>query len=508
MSSFPGVLTPEKKQHNVERLSFNYRRILWIILLSVLAIRLLTLGAYPLQDTTEARYGEIARIMVETQNWVTPQFNYNVPFWGKPPLATWLSAGSFELLGVTEFAARLPSFILAVLVLAWVYLLVKRQRNSDCALLSVFILASGVLFFIIAGAVIMDAALLAGVTLSMVAFWLAMQRGKWYWGYIFFIGLSIGLLSKGPLVLVLVGIPIGLWAVLQGNLKQVWQKIPWISGGLLMLLLSLPWYILAEQRTPGFIDYFIIGEHWNRFIISGWQGDLYGTAHARARGTIWLYAIIAFLPWSFLLPIFIWRFKSAIKRFKIKDHSWSIYLCLWALTPMLFFTFSGNILATYTLSAMVPLAIIGAELWLRLHAKSLSTYLVGKRYLTLLPWLGVVAPLLLLLAIALHSQGKIIAKSQKDLVAVYQQLNTNSQSRLIYLTKRPFSAQYYSQGRAFEVQSWELALPYLQDEIQDYFAIEKNQLQTLPNDVLFKLRVIGDYYGYSLLQEVAKKASR
>ena len=50
---------------------------------------------YPLFDTTEARYGEIARIMYETQNWVTPQFDYNIPFWGKPPMQTWLSALSF-----------------------------------------------------------------------------------------------------------------------------------------------------------------------------------------------------------------------------------------------------------------------------------------------------------------------------------------------------------------------------------------------------------------------------
>jgi len=501
MNSFPGVLTADEEKVSTG-LTYRYRRILWFLLFSIVAVRIITLGLYPLQDTTEARYGEIARIMVETQNWVTPQFTYDVPFWGKPPLATWLSAGSFELLGVSEFAARLPSSMLAVLVLILVYLLATRQRNADLGLVSVFLLASSGLFFIIAGAVIMDAALLVGVTLSMAAFWQAMHNGGRRWGYAFFVGISIGLLAKGPLVLVLVGVPLGLWVIAQGNIRQVLQKIPWFSGSLLMLALSLPWYFLAEQRTPGFIDYFIIGEHWNRFMVSGWQGDLYGSAHARPRGTIWLYAIVAFLPWSLLMPVLIWRSKSSIKNFNIRLHSWPVYLALWAMTPMLFFSFAGNILATYTLPAMVPLALLSAELWLLLQNDKTSVKSVAKKYQKMILWIGMLIPLIFMLAIALQNQGYIKTRSQNDLLDVYHQLKTDPQSRLVYLTKRPFSAQFYSKGQAIEASSWQQAIPYLQNEVEDYYAIKNSQLQKLPNDVLFKLRTIGEYHGYSLLQEV------
>jgi 4-amino-4-deoxy-L-arabinose transferase-like glycosyltransferase len=45
-----------------------------------LAVRLLTLGTYPLMDTSEARYGEIVRIMALTGNWVTPQETVGTPF--------------------------------------------------------------------------------------------------------------------------------------------------------------------------------------------------------------------------------------------------------------------------------------------------------------------------------------------------------------------------------------------------------------------------------------------
>ena len=49
-------------------------------------------GALPLMDKTEARYGEIARLMAETGEWVVLQIDYGIPFWAKPPLSTWASA--------------------------------------------------------------------------------------------------------------------------------------------------------------------------------------------------------------------------------------------------------------------------------------------------------------------------------------------------------------------------------------------------------------------------------
>jgi hypothetical protein len=53
-----------------------------------------------LLDKTEARYAEIARIMWDTNQWIMPQIDYGIPFWAKPPLSTWLSAGSYFLLGL------------------------------------------------------------------------------------------------------------------------------------------------------------------------------------------------------------------------------------------------------------------------------------------------------------------------------------------------------------------------------------------------------------------------
>ena len=80
-----------------------------IAIVSLIILRAYLNSAIPLMDKTEARYAEISRIMVETNNWIVLQIDYGIPFWAKPPLSTWLSASSISLFGLNEFFVRLPS---------------------------------------------------------------------------------------------------------------------------------------------------------------------------------------------------------------------------------------------------------------------------------------------------------------------------------------------------------------------------------------------------------------
>ena len=91
----------------------NNSSLLSVSVLLIALFRLLLTATIPLLDKTEARYAEIARIMHETNQWIVPEIDYGVPFWAKPPLSTWLSAASFVVFGVNEFAARFPSFLLS-----------------------------------------------------------------------------------------------------------------------------------------------------------------------------------------------------------------------------------------------------------------------------------------------------------------------------------------------------------------------------------------------------------
>ncbi|MDW7646426.1 MAG: glycosyltransferase family 39 protein [Desulfuromonadales bacterium] len=486
------------------------RKVLWSLFAVVAIVRLLSLGSYPLADTTEARYGEIARLMAETGNWITPQIHQGVPFWGKPPLSTWLSALSIRLFGVNEFAIRLPSFLLALLVLAMVYFIAVRQRGRDFALVATVVLTLSVLFFVSSGAVMTDSALLLGTTLSMIAFWRIMtseELSALVWGYLFFVGLAIGLLAKGPVALILVGLPVGGWVVWQRQWDQVWHRLPWFSGLALCFALSAPWYYLAELKTPGFLDYFLIGEHWKRFMVSGWQGDLYGNAHSRPLGTIWLYWLATALPWSLVLLVSFFRkeFRQKAVFLLRRRDGWGVYLVLWSVAPMVFFTLAGNILWTYVLPGLPAFALLVAELMLPGQPESTVKTISPDPGVGKVIGIAVTTTLLFVSAWMLIA-GQIVPprKCQKGLITTYQAARAESAGDLIYLFKRPHSAEFYSRGQAILVEQPAEVERYFQNSIDDYFAIKKGDLKRLPAETRNRVTKIGEFNGYYLLKEKSR----
>ena len=237
-------------------------------LLTVLLLRLITFTAYPLMDSTEARYAEIAREMVATGNWVTPQLDPGKPYWGKPPLSIWSTALFYKVLGISEFSARLPSFAFSILTMVLVFLLANSFRGRTFALVAITILTTSGLFYFTLGSVTTDPAFSFAVTLSLSAFMLRLRCvGRFVqfsWGYLFFIGIGLSVLAKGLLGIVLVFAPIILWTILSQQHMRVMKSFPWMTGSILLLGIVLPWHILAEIRTPGFLKYYLFGEHLQR----------------------------------------------------------------------------------------------------------------------------------------------------------------------------------------------------------------------------------------------------
>lgn len=439
----------------------------------------------PLMDTTEARYGEISRKMAELNDWVTPWFDYGVPFWGKPPLAFWLTAGSFDLFGVSEFSARLPHLILSLAIICLIAWMAYR-RDPAAAWPAVAFISAAPVFFVVAGAVTTDIALTFGTTLAMAGFWFALEAPtitgsghlprvyiRWLPSLFFFGGVSAGLLAKGPVAALLIGIPLFFWTAFTSRWRDVWHALPWIRGLLLTMLLSVPWYLVAEQSTPGFLRYFLIGEHFQRFITPGWHGDMFGHVHRSPMGTIWVFALAGLLPWSVLIPIAVWRWrkpgmttaaahianaKAATAGVGSGENQWRSYLLFWALTPLLLFTPARNAGLAYVLPA-VPAAAIGAGQWLAVQARqgrNINRMLCAGILITLGLMFG---------AAAVWVQPDVMQqKSAQALLAAYERHQTGQTARaesdltqtkpkkfvapLIFVRRRPFSAQFYTRGQA------------------------------------------------------------
>ncbi|AIE75919.1 MULTISPECIES: glycosyltransferase family 39 protein [unclassified Synechocystis] len=480
------------------------RRFVSVIIFLTIFIRVFTLGLYGVADRTEARYAEIGRKMAETGDWITPQIDYGVPFWGKPPLSTWLTAASFKVFSVNEFSARLSSFIPILLASYLVYLLAK-NKGINYALVSTMILVTTLGFFVSSGAVMTDPALVLGTTLSMVAFWQAYQHNSnnnRLWGYLFFVGLAIGLLAKGPIGVVLVFLPLTIWTIWQRNIVKVWTNLPWIQGILLTALIAVPWYLLAEAKTPGFLDYFIVGEHWKRFVEKGWEGDLYGSGHAHPYGMIWVYWLLSAFPWSLLtlglLGKLIWQVKtkhSSLNGSNL-DWQWLSYLLLWAVAPMIFFTPSANILWTYVLPELPAFALLLTELLLIFwQDQPINKYIVA---------LGLFIPMLFL--VALPMVVKVAGQnSQKYIVSQYQQscaeLGQESSCQLFYVFNRPYSAEFYSSGKAKQVEMHEIPL-LLANNNHNYFVIRTDDIKSFPPEIASKLNQVEQYSAYTLFSQI------
>lgn len=438
-------------------------RVLWSMVLLLLATRLVTMAWIPLMDTTEGRYGEIGRKMATLDDWITPWHDHGVPFWGKPPLSFWLTAGSFKLLAFNEFTARLPHFLCGVLTAMCVWN-AARVRASDEGAITVAILAGALLFHVSTGAVMTDPAMVLGTTMAQCSVWLALagqtaaQRARH--GWLAFIGGAIGVLAKGPLALILIGAPLFLWMLWCSRWRTVWQALPWVRGSLLMASLVLPWFVLAELKTPGFINYFIVGEHFHRFVTPGWGGDLYGNAHERPKGTIWLYAFGAMLPWTVLLPLLAvrrWMRKTqadhqstfqALGPWRIEDRETERLVALQALAPLLFFTASSNIIWTYVLPAMPALAWWAAR-WLgRQSLQGLRWTALG----TLATWVALTSGLLVAEKNERFERGSgrsMVALCEAErMQRVPQAERRDADPMLVVVGRRSLSADYYAAGRS------------------------------------------------------------
>ncbi|WP_269526689.1 ArnT family glycosyltransferase [Coraliomargarita parva] len=484
------------------KLSLAQKRFLWLGLGLLFLIRLLMVIQVPFADSTESRYAEIARKMVETNDWITPQFDYGVPFWGKPPLHTWVAAAGMKLFGVNQFGGRIFIFLSACAMLYLLFRWVEALRGRDYALVGTVVVFSSGIFFSSMAMVMTDLVMVAGTTLAMVAFWKAIEgETQSHWaGYGFFLGLAIGLLAKGPIAVVLAGLPIGAWVLLSGRWRDAWSRLPWLSGGLLALLITVPWYVAAEIKTPGFLQYFFVGEHFYRYTKPGWTGDLYGDGHHRAFGTIWVYWVSGVLPWSLF---FIWpliHFRKLLSVLRREEGTWLLYLLCWTVAPLLFFTFASNVIRTYVLTGVPAAGFLIMEMW----------RFTGTLKTKPSPMLSMLFQFALCVALLLYGWNYYVYTylpdlaprgTQKWLVAKMNSLQDAQDGDLYIYGERSYSAEFYTGGHSHVLGRNQGLWPLMSDGTRDFVAIRKGRFETLPEEVREAFEYEDSFRRYELYRE-------
>lgn len=466
------------------------RRILAIIGL-LLLLRLVALSAFPLIDPSEGRYGEISSSMATNGDFVVPRFHDGVPFWGKPPMYFWAAAFSIEAFGTSAFSARLPSFVFSILSLVCVGLLARARYGERVAWISALVLSTSLMFFVLAGVALVDTALAFFIVLTLLAFSSASARKKYdykYWGFLLLaaIGTAGAVLSKGGLALAVIAPPIYFWMLedtrtkLGSARKQLGLpsiltllKALLIPAAVLCLgvLMSAPWHLLAEAKTPGFLNYYIIGEHFLRFIQPEWE-SLYGKAHVEPKGTVWVFLVVGLLPWAIIVPAMLFRHRRQLSWREWLDRiDWP--LLSWAATLPVLFTFTDGVMIPYLLPVLPAWAILCAIAISNLIPTEDSLILLSKPRIAAIAGVPAIALFVLFAVFPLIG----VRRSDALLIASIEQLDSDNNSAVTYLGRASHSSEFYSLGTVQETEQLSVRnmRTLRENSKQDYFIVPRGQ---------------------------------
>jgi 4-amino-4-deoxy-L-arabinose transferase-like glycosyltransferase len=318
--------------------------VLRTLLVLALGLLLVDAGRIPLLEPDEGRYAEIPREMVESGDYVTQRLN-GLPFLEKPPLLAWSVAASYRLFGRSEAAARIPvKLASAGLVLLTLAFARKRLRPED-ALSAALLVATSLLVFGLSRQTLTDPLLAFAVSAAAFAFAAFQEheeRGDRLRSRraLFALHAACGLavLAKGLVGVLLPGAAIFVWAAVTGRWRTLLRTLAPVPMALFFAI-ALPWYLLAEQRTPGFLRYFIVNHHLLRFAT---------THHYRMGSPFYFAGVVAggLLPWTPFLGRLraVWPGRS---RASWRDSGWTGFLVIWTAVVFLFFTASRSKLIPY-----------------------------------------------------------------------------------------------------------------------------------------------------------------
>jgi 4-amino-4-deoxy-L-arabinose transferase-like glycosyltransferase len=321
------------------------------------------LGALGLVGPDEPRYAAIARAMAETHDWVTPRL-WGTPWFEKPVLYYWTAGAAMRVFGVSEFAARLPSALaalLAVLAIAWTAL---RSYGIGAAGYALLMLPTSVAMIGFARAASPDMLFAGLLTAAMAVASEMLQKPRpgplLRIAFGFFLGAAV--LAKGPAAVILAGGATLLWAALSRQWRASFRFLhPLIIA--VFCVTALPWYILCALRNPDFLCVFIWQHNFQRYL----------TPVFEHRQPFWFFGMILFLA---VLP-WVGEFFAVCARVKRKSgwtNSPGLFFASWTGFIVLFFSLSQSKLPGYILPAIPPLfVLLGREVARSLEQDGRST---------------------------------------------------------------------------------------------------------------------------------------
>lgn len=321
----------------------------WLMLIVLPGLVLYPCLNFRLLEPDEGRYAEIPREMLARGEWIVPKLQ-GQPYLDKPPLLYWSVMLSYSLFGVHDWAARLVPALAVHACILMCYgfgcrIIGERRALRGAIFLSIIPGLVGI------GRVLtLDGLLTLWVSLALLSGFLRFAPGASRWmSALFTMACGLGVLTKGPVALVLVLVPLMAWKWLHPDRTQSirWQSWLWFAAGIMAI--NLPWYVAVCVRQPEFAKYFFWKHNLERFFNP--------FDHPQP---FWYYGPILFaglLPLSLLvIPLLKSMLSDRPDLVRRRSPELGFFLMAGGFC-VLFFSLSGAKLPTYILPAFPMLAL-------------------------------------------------------------------------------------------------------------------------------------------------------
>ena len=300
----------------------------------------------------EPRYAEVAREMFASGDYISPRL-CGCLWLEKPALLYWMAAGSYHLLGVSEYAARLPSALAATAAVFSLLWALRRSGLTRVAATAAVVLATSAIFIGYARAATPDMVLTAAVTIALLSGYLwVTEIGRarvLCWG-VLWSATGVAVLAKGLVGVVLVVPVVAIHLAVIGKLKSIgWREC--VGGLVIFLAVVSIWYGPVTARHGWeFLDEFFYKQHVRRYLTNRYH-------HPEPVYFFPMIALAGAMPWTFFLVPAIARLRALRPRVKAEDLLLTL-AWVWVAWSLIFFSLSVSKLPGYILPIFPALAII------------------------------------------------------------------------------------------------------------------------------------------------------
>ena len=357
----------------------------------------------------EPRYAQIAHEMLvrfDSANTIKSRLSacvtpylYGRPWLEKPALYYWRAMVVFQDFGVHDWAARLPSATFAFIMVALIYLHMRRFRpggHLDAALITVA--CAGIIGF--ARGASTDMQMAAPLAIGLLGWYAWYETDSKFWLFDIYFFTGVATLAKGPVAPFLAIAIVAAFAFLRREWSLLRRSF-WWPGVLLYFAMVLPWFIAVQHQNPTFFREFFLEHNLERFASDRFQ-------HQQPFWYYLVVVVLAVMPWTVIaVRALIDGLATSAREWRTRHFSrcqpcngqpgdaFPEFLVVWALIPIVFFSFSQSKLPGYILPSIPPITILTGDYLFRRRQLGLNRWvLVGHAGLCgvmtlfafLLPW--------------------------------------------------------------------------------------------------------------------------